>query len=65
MANSQEQDRPWFLYAMPLLVFTLIAFHLLALVYWIYRLSTDTKPQQQLLQQQLQQQQQSQRRKAH
>jgi len=37
---------------------------LLFQVYWIYRLSTDTKPQQQTLQQQLQQQQQ-QRRKAH
>lgn len=64
MANSLEQTRPWFLYAVPLLVFLLIAFHVLALVYWIYRLSTDTKPQQQTLQQQLQQQQQ-QRRKAH
>ncbi|AES59048.1 hypothetical protein MtrunA17_Chr1g0150441 [Medicago truncatula] len=64
MANSLEQSRPWFLYAVPLLVFLLIAFHVLALVYWIYRLSTDTKPQQQTLQQQIQQQQQ-QRRKAH
>jgi hypothetical protein len=36
-------------------------------VYWIYRLSTDSKQQQQLLQQQqqLQLQQQEQRRKAH
>ncbi|KAK2398893.1 hypothetical protein QL285_048788 [Trifolium repens] len=67
MANSQSLDRPWFLYAVPLLVFILIAFHVFALVYWIYRLSTDSKQQQQLLQQQqqLQLQQQEQRRKAH
>jgi len=32
MANSLEQTRPWFLYAVPLLVFLLIAFHVLALV---------------------------------
>ncbi|WJX16164.1 hypothetical protein P8452_06234 [Trifolium repens] len=44
MANSQSLDRPWFLYAVPLLVFFLIAFHVFALVYWIYRLSTDTSP---------------------
>ncbi|CAJ2675121.1 uncharacterized protein LOC123916184 [Trifolium pratense] len=65
MANSQTLDRPWFLYAVPLLVFILIAFHVFALVYWIYRLSTDSKQQQQLLQQQQQLQQQELRRKAH
>ncbi|KAG1361821.1 hypothetical protein COCNU_10G000400 [Cocos nucifera] len=37
--------RPWILEAVPLLVVVLIAAHVLALVYWIYRLATDKQPQ--------------------
>ncbi|XP_021671395.1 uncharacterized protein LOC110658183 [Hevea brasiliensis] len=37
--------RPWFLDLVPLLVVLLIAAHVLALVYWIYRLATDKQPQ--------------------
>ncbi|XP_021900119.1 uncharacterized protein LOC110816294 [Carica papaya] len=37
--------RPWFLDLVPLFVVLLIAAHVLALVYWIYRLATDKQPQ--------------------
>ncbi|OAY53566.1 uncharacterized protein LOC110610651 [Manihot esculenta] len=37
--------RPWFLDLVPLLVVLLIAAHVLALAYWIYRLATDKQPQ--------------------
>ncbi|KAG4953789.1 hypothetical protein AAZX31_14G103300 [Glycine max] len=61
MAKPESQEHPWISNAVPLLVVLLIALHVFALVYWIYRLATDNKPQQQ---QQLQQQHQ-QRTKAH
>ncbi|OIW09305.1 hypothetical protein TanjilG_01276 [Lupinus angustifolius] len=55
-------EKAWMLDAVPFLVLLsiilLIALHLLALVYWIYRLSTDNKVQVQV-------QVQEQRRKAH
>ncbi|KAE9586423.1 hypothetical protein Lalb_Chr24g0401851 [Lupinus albus] len=60
-------EKGWMLDPVPFLVLLsilfLIALHLFALVYWIYRLSTDNKSNQN--QQQHQQQQQQQRRKAH
>ncbi|XP_072987294.1 uncharacterized protein [Typha latifolia] len=37
--------RPWILDLVPLLVVLLIAAHVFALVYWIYRLATDKQPQ--------------------
>ncbi|WOL08115.1 hypothetical protein Cni_G16867 [Canna indica] len=38
--------RPWILdFVLPFLVILLIAAHVLALVYWIYRLATDKQPQ--------------------
>ncbi|XP_071918268.1 uncharacterized protein [Coffea arabica] len=45
--TKQEQisSRPWILEAVPLLVVILIAAHVLALVYWIYRLATEKLPQ--------------------
>ncbi|MED6175145.1 hypothetical protein PIB30_075624 [Stylosanthes scabra] len=63
-------EHPWILNALPLLVVILIAAHVFALGYWIYRLATENKPrpiiQQQQQQQQLQQQLVDiQRRKAH
>ncbi|CAN4077136.1 unnamed protein product [Withania somnifera] len=44
---NQEHDLsgPWILEALPLLVVLLIAAHVLALVYWIYRLATEKQPQ--------------------
>ncbi|KAL9233949.1 hypothetical protein vseg_008881 [Gypsophila vaccaria] len=33
--------RPWFMEAVPLIVVLLIAAHLIALVYWIFRLATE------------------------
>ncbi|KAH6790932.1 transmembrane protein [Perilla frutescens var. frutescens] len=44
MANSQTPFRPWFLDLVPLMVVLLIVAHVLALVYWIYRLATDKQP---------------------
>ncbi|KAB1204766.1 hypothetical protein CJ030_MR8G027387 [Morella rubra] len=46
MANQQPStsSRPWFLDAVPLMVVVLIAAHVLALVYWIYRLATEKQP---------------------
>ncbi|KAL5782946.1 hypothetical protein ACOSP7_007975 [Xanthoceras sorbifolium] len=53
MASQQQltSSRPWFLELVPLMVVVLIAAHVFALVYWIYRLATEK--------------QQPQRRKAH
>ncbi|PIA40903.1 hypothetical protein AQUCO_02400160v1 [Aquilegia coerulea] len=48
MPQRQQQQamvRPWFLEAVPLLVVVLITAHVLALVYWIYRLATEKLPQ--------------------
>ncbi|KAL2317992.1 hypothetical protein Fmac_031868 [Flemingia macrophylla] len=67
MAESESQEHhPWILNALPLLLLLLIALHVFALVYWIYRLATDNKPlQPQQQQQQQQQQPHQQRTKAH
>ncbi|XP_077216784.1 uncharacterized protein LOC143851291 [Tasmannia lanceolata] len=45
MAKEQTIPRPWILDAVPLLVVVLIAVHVFALVYWIYRLATEKQPQ--------------------
>ncbi|XP_054818217.1 uncharacterized protein LOC129317842 [Prosopis cineraria] len=45
MANEQQLFRPWFLDQVPFVVVVLIAAHVLALVYWIYRLATERQPQ--------------------
>ncbi|KAF7817318.1 Transmembrane protein [Senna tora] len=46
MAKDQHtSSRPWILDAVPFLVVVLIAAHVLALVYWIYRLATEKQPQ--------------------
>ncbi|KAM3711238.1 hypothetical protein ACB098_01G094600 [Castanea mollissima] len=47
MANEQHSlsPRPWLLDAVPFMVVLLIAAHVLALVYWIYRLATEKQPQ--------------------
>ncbi|KAJ0030907.1 uncharacterized protein LOC116134992 [Pistacia vera] len=45
MANEQQLLRPWFLDLVPYMVVLLIAAHVLALVYWIYRLATERQPQ--------------------
>ncbi|CAN6458877.1 unnamed protein product [Victoria cruziana] len=37
--------RPWFLDFIPFLVVALVVVHLVALVYWIYRLATEKQPQ--------------------
>ncbi|KAJ9702817.1 hypothetical protein PVL29_004520 [Vitis rotundifolia] len=42
---QQTSSRPWFLELVPLMVLFLIAAHVLALVYWIYRLATEKQPQ--------------------
>ncbi|PRQ26853.1 hypothetical protein RchiOBHm_Chr6g0299081 [Rosa chinensis] len=48
MANQQPPSlRPWFLEAVPFIVLLLIAAHVLALVYWIYRLATEKEKQPQ------------------
>uniref|UniRef100_A0A7N0V5F8 Transmembrane protein n=1 Tax=Kalanchoe fedtschenkoi TaxID=63787 RepID=A0A7N0V5F8_KALFE len=38
-----EIDTPWILQALPILLVVLVAAHVLALAYWIYRLATDNK----------------------
>ncbi|WOG85743.1 hypothetical protein DCAR_0104936 [Daucus carota subsp. sativus] len=38
-------NRPWILELVPLLVVILIVAHVLALVYWVYRLATERQPQ--------------------
>ncbi|XP_030468822.1 uncharacterized protein LOC115687410 [Syzygium oleosum] len=45
MANQQASSRPWLIEAAPYLVVLLIAAHVFALVYWIYRLATEKQPQ--------------------
>ncbi|KAK3439648.1 hypothetical protein EUGRSUZ_C04026, partial [Eucalyptus grandis] len=45
MANQQTPSRPWIMDAAPYLVVLLIAAHVFALVYWIYRLATEKQPQ--------------------
>nr|ACG47134.1 hypothetical protein [Zea mays] len=40
-ATSVPALRPWLVDLLPLLVVLLIAVHVLALGYWIYRLATD------------------------
>ncbi|KAM7459633.1 hypothetical protein LguiA_036627 [Lonicera macranthoides] len=48
MAKHQQQQtqiRPWFLELVPLMVVILVVAHVLALVYWIYRLATERQPQ--------------------
>ncbi|PON73170.1 Transmembrane protein [Parasponia andersonii] len=46
MANEQlSPARPWLLDVVPLIVVLLIAVHVFALVYWIYRLATEKQPQ--------------------
>ncbi|QCD99244.1 hypothetical protein DEO72_LG7g525 [Vigna unguiculata] len=64
MAESESQGPSWISYAVSLLIVLLIALHVFALVYWIYRLATDNRSQQQQQQQQQQELQQV-RRKAH
>ncbi|KAG7020426.1 hypothetical protein SDJN02_17110 [Cucurbita argyrosperma subsp. argyrosperma] len=45
MANEQRSSiGPWFLEAIPLVIVLLIAAHVFALVYWIYRLATQKQP---------------------
>ncbi|KAL7112031.1 hypothetical protein ABFS83_05G128300 [Erythranthe nasuta] len=45
MANQQQASiRPWFLDIVPLVVVLLIVAHVLALVYWIYKLATQKQP---------------------
>ncbi|ESW33102.1 hypothetical protein PHAVU_001G043300 [Phaseolus vulgaris] len=60
MTESESQGHSWISYAVSLFVVLLIALHVFALVYWIYRLVTDNRSQQQQ-----QQEQQQVRRKAH
>ncbi|KAF3446149.1 hypothetical protein FNV43_RR11328 [Rhamnella rubrinervis] len=45
MANQQSSSRPWLLELVPFIVVLLIAAHVFALVYWIYRLATEKQPQ--------------------
>nr|DAD39207.1 TPA_asm: hypothetical protein HUJ06_013530 [Nelumbo nucifera] len=42
--EHQIISRPWILEAVPLFVVVLITAHVLALVYWIYRLATERPP---------------------
>ncbi|KAI4356130.1 hypothetical protein L6164_000177 [Bauhinia variegata] len=49
MMNEQQLiPRPWILNLVPFLVVILIAVHVLALVYWIYRLATEKQVRQPL-----------------
>ncbi|MBA0807053.1 hypothetical protein Gohar_022881 [Gossypium harknessii] len=45
MAKEMEPLHPWFLDLVPMLVVIIIAAHVFALVYWIFRLATDTQPE--------------------
>ncbi|KAG4392019.1 hypothetical protein GLYMA_04G059451v4 [Glycine max] len=46
MAREQHTPtRPWIQDAVPLLVVLLIAAHVLAMIYWIYRLATQKQVQ--------------------
>ncbi|KAH7688077.1 hypothetical protein IHE45_03G008500 [Dioscorea alata] len=50
MAKGQQPATgPWILEAMPLLAVVLMAAHVLALVYWMYRLATDKQSQKKKL----------------
>ncbi|PWA50437.1 hypothetical protein CTI12_AA415980 [Artemisia annua] len=48
MANEEKQisssSGPWILELVPFIVVVLIAAHVLALVYWIYRVATEKLP---------------------
>ncbi|CAH1417398.1 unnamed protein product [Lactuca virosa] len=47
MANLNQQQisiKPWILEVVPFIVLVLIAAHVIALVYWIYRLATEKLP---------------------
>ncbi|MFS7954705.1 hypothetical protein Hanom_Chr07g00633671 [Helianthus anomalus] len=47
MANPNQQQtsiQPWILEVLPFIVVVLIAAHVIALVYWIYRLATEKLP---------------------
>ncbi|CAL0319117.1 unnamed protein product [Lupinus luteus] len=47
MAKEQfSLTRPWIHDTVPLLLVILIAVHVLAMVYWIYKLATQKQPQQ-------------------
>ncbi|KAF1871738.1 hypothetical protein Lal_00020533 [Lupinus albus] len=47
MAKEQfSLTRPWIHDTVPLLLVILIALHVLAMVYWIYKLATQKQPQQ-------------------
>ncbi|WVY89742.1 hypothetical protein V8G54_035256 [Vigna mungo] len=56
MAESESQGHSWISYGVSLLIVLLIALHVFALVYWIYRLATDNRSQQPQQQQQEHQQ---------
>nr|KYP44218.1 hypothetical protein KK1_034282 [Cajanus cajan] len=43
---AHQQYKPWIQDAVPLLVVILIAAHVLAMVYWIYRLATQKQTRQ-------------------
>ncbi|KAL2897548.1 Uncharacterized protein RDABS01_039331 [Bienertia sinuspersici] len=45
MAQHQSSPKPWFLELVPLLVVLLIAAHVLALVYWMFRVATEKQNQ--------------------
>ncbi|KAK5830289.1 putative F59B10.3 [Gossypium arboreum] len=45
MAKEMEPSHPWFLDLVPMLVVLIIAAHVFALVYWIFRLATDKQPE--------------------
>ncbi|KAB2080330.1 hypothetical protein ERO13_A05G062100v2 [Gossypium hirsutum] len=45
MAKEMEPLHPWFLDLVPMLVVLIIAAHVFALVYWIFRLATDKQPE--------------------
>ncbi|KAH7674751.1 hypothetical protein IHE45_08G093700 [Dioscorea alata] len=44
--EASSSTSPWILEAVPLLVVVLMAAHVLALVYWMYRLATDKQQPQ-------------------
>ncbi|KAM0943291.1 hypothetical protein DsansV1_C13g0120681 [Dioscorea sansibarensis] len=44
--EASSSTGPWILEAVPLLVVVLMAAHVLALVYWMYRLATDKQQPQ-------------------
>ncbi|KAL1290996.1 hypothetical protein HN51_059545 [Arachis hypogaea] len=44
--DLHTSTQPWILDTVPLIVVILIGAHVVALVYWIYRLATQKQPQQ-------------------